>query len=67
MPRYKVTVLERIVQEYEYEVEADSAEEAKRNALEGCFEQQVAHPGRTDIEPQREVWVGEPELIADVE
>jgi hypothetical protein len=67
MPRYKVTVLERVVHEYEYEVDADSAEEAKLNALESCFEQQVAHPGRTDIEPQREVWVGEPELIADVE
>ena len=31
MARYEVTVFERIVHEYEYEVEADSAEEAKRN------------------------------------
>jgi len=63
MARYRVTVFERIVHEYQYEVEADSADEAKRNALEGCFEQRVVHPGRTDIEPQREVWVGEPELV----
>ena len=35
MSRYKVTVFERTVQEYEYEVEADSVEEAKQNALDG--------------------------------
>ena len=63
MARYRVTVFERIVHEYQYEVEADSADGAKRNALGGCFEQRVVHPGRTDIEPKREVWVGEPELV----
>ena len=32
MAHYKVIVCERVIQEYEYEVEANSAEEAKRNA-----------------------------------
>jgi hypothetical protein len=33
MSRYRVTVFERIVKEYELEVEADNAAEAKRTAL----------------------------------
>ena len=47
MARYRVTVFERIVHEYQYEIEADSADEAKRNALDGCFEQRVVHAGRS--------------------
>ena len=67
MAHYKVTVFERVVQEYEYEVEANSAEEAKRNALDGLYEiRELVHPGRADIiEPQREIY-GEPELIDEV-
>jgi hypothetical protein len=35
----------------------------RSNVLRKRFEQRVVHPGRTDIEPQREVWVGEPEPV----
>jgi hypothetical protein len=46
MARYRVTVFERSVQECEYEVEADSAEEAKQSALEGTYEErECVHPG----------------------
>jgi len=67
MAHYKVIVCERVIQEYEYEVEANSAEEAKRNALDGLYEiRELVHPGRADIiEPQREIY-GEPELIDEV-
>ena len=67
MARYRVTVFERVVHEYEYEVEADSTTEAKQNALNGLYEiRELVHPGRADIiEPQREIY-GEPELIDEV-
>jgi hypothetical protein len=66
MAHYKVIVFERVIQEYEYEVEANSAEEAKRNALDGLYEiRELVHPGRADLEPHREVY-GEPELIDEV-
>jgi hypothetical protein len=64
MPRYMVTVFERSVEKYEYEVEAESAEEAKQAALKGVYaERDYVHP-RDQIEPQREVH-GEPELIEE--
>jgi hypothetical protein len=60
MPRYIVTVFERAVVECEYEIEADDPEEAKKLALDGIYEsREVQHPGRAEIEPEREVY-GEP-------
>jgi hypothetical protein len=60
MPRYIVTVFERIVVECEYEIEADDPQEAKNLALDGIYEsREVLHPGRADVEPERQVY-GEP-------
>jgi hypothetical protein len=57
MPRYIVTVFEHIVQECEYEIKANDAAEAKLLAANGIYEsRQVIHPGRAEIEPQRDVY-----------
>jgi hypothetical protein len=64
MARYKVTVFERTVQEYyEFEVEADSAEEAKRKALQEyeLNDDADAHDADREVEVD-----GEPELMVDV-
>ena len=60
IPRYIVTVFERIVQECEYEIEADDPEEAKNLALDGIYDERTVLPdsGR-EADPEREVY-GEP-------
>ena len=61
MPRYIVTVFERTVQECEYEIEADDADEAKKLALDGIYDERTVLPdsGRGEGEPERDVR-GEP-------